>query len=345
MKANITKPPNRAREILKMVIEDFVRTAHPVASKRLKEEYSIELSAASIRNTLHSLEEVGLLGHIHTSSGRIPTDFGYRYYVDELLESKMASESMQQIAMDELAAASSNVERLFQITANSLAQLNHLFGFAILSANSQSKLTDLDLVKLSSGQVLLVVGFKSEKVKTVLLNLSMGIKDSLVEMVASILRERLVGLTVSEIIKTIGDRLRDQSLFDNEIIQVIIENVEDYFPISTEDEIFSSAKDQLWQHPEFSEPDDMQSMIATLDNSEAIRKSVNLSNESEGLTIAIGSENPDHSMQSCSVVTKSIVLGENSASFGVIGPTRMNYAEVLTALNLFSSTIDKLSHA
>jgi heat-inducible transcriptional repressor len=257
----------------------------------------------------------------------------------------MASESMQQIAIDELAVASSNVERLFQITANSLAQLNRLFGFAILSANSQSKLTDLDLVKLSSGQVLLVVGFKSEKVKTVLLNLSMGIKDSLVEMVASILRERLVGLTVSEIIKTIGDRLRDQSLVDNEIIQVIIENVEDYFPISSEDEIFSSAKDQLWQHPEFSEPDDMQSMIATLDNSEAIRKSVNLSNESESLTIAIGSENPDHSMQSCSVVTKSIVLGESSACFGVIGPTRMNYAEVLTALNLFSSTIDKLSHA
>ena len=99
----------------------------------------------------------------------------------------------------------------------------------------------------------------------------MGIKDSLVEMVASILRERLVGLTVSEIIKTIGDRLRDQSLFDNEIIQVIIENVEDYFPISNKDEIFSSTKDQLWQHPEFSEPDNMQSMIATLDNSEAIR--------------------------------------------------------------------------
>ena len=345
MTANITQPPIRAREILKMVIEDFVRTAHPVASKRLKEEYSIELSAASIRNTLHSLEEVGLLGHIHTSSGRIPTDFGYRYYVDELLESKMASESMQQIAMDELTAASSNVERLFQITANSLAELNRLFGFAILSANRQSKLTDLDLVKLSSGQVLLVVGFKSEKVKTVLLNLSMGIKDSLVEMVASILRERLVGLTVSEIIKTIDDRLRDQSLFDNEIIQVIIENVEDYFPISNEDEIFSSTKDQLWQHPEFSEPDDMQSMIAALDNSEAIRKSVNLSDESEGLTIAIGSENPDHSMQSCSVMTKSIALGENSACFGVIGPTRMNYAEVLTALNLFSSTIDKLTHA
>ena len=124
MTTNITEPPIRAREILKMVIEDFVRTAHPVASKRLKEEYSIELSAASIRNTLHSLEEVGLLGHIHTSSGRIPTDFGYRYYVDELLESRMASESMQQIAMDELAAASSNVERLFQITANSLAELN-----------------------------------------------------------------------------------------------------------------------------------------------------------------------------------------------------------------------------
>ena len=70
---------SRGRTILKMVIEDFVRTAHPVASKRLKDKYNIELSSASIRNTLHSLEEVGLLNHIHTSSGRIPTDIGYRY--------------------------------------------------------------------------------------------------------------------------------------------------------------------------------------------------------------------------------------------------------------------------
>ena len=91
MKADITQPSDRDKAILKMVIEDFVDTAHPVASKRLKEEYNLELSPATIRNTLHFLEEVGLLSHIHTSSGRIPTDFGYRFYVDELLESKMAS--------------------------------------------------------------------------------------------------------------------------------------------------------------------------------------------------------------------------------------------------------------
>ena len=345
MKADITQPSDRDKAILKMVIEDFVDTAHPVASKRLKEEYNLELSPATIRNTLHFLEEVGLLSHIHTSSGRIPTDFGYRFYVDELLESKVASESMRQIAMDELAAASFNVERLFQITANSLAQLNHLFGFAILLVDSRRKLTNLDLVKLSSGQVLLVLGFKSEKVRTVLLNLSLEIKDSLIEMVASILRERLIGLSVSDITKTIGNRLRGQSIFESEIIQVIIENAEDYFSVSSEDEIFSSTKDQLWQHPEFSEPDNMQSMINALDNSKTIRSSVDMSAESASLTVAIGSENSAQSMHSCSVVTKSMVLGENSACFGVIGPTRMNYAEVLTVLDLFASTIEKLNHA
>lgn len=345
MTSDLTTPSGRERAILKIVVDDFVRTAHPVASKRLKEKYGVELSPASIRNTLHSLEEVGLLSHLHTSSGRVPTDFGYRYYVDELLESKVASESLRRRAMEELTTASTSVERLLQITANSLAQLNKLFGFTILSADDKSELTDLDLVQLSSGQVLLVVGFKSEQVKTVVLNLSMEMRGSAVEMVASMLRERLVGLTVSEIRDTIGDRLRDRHLFDSEIVQVIIANAEEYFAVSLDDEIYASSKDQLWQHPEFGELADMQSMISTLDDTETIRSSAGLSVVEGGVGITIGSENADHTMQSCSVVTKTINVGGASACLGVIGPTRMDYSEVVTVVNLFASAIDEMIHA
>ena len=213
MTVRATKANERDRTILKMVVEDFVQTAHPVASKRLKDEYSLTLSSASISNTLHGVEEVGLLSHLHTSSGRVPTDIGYRFYVDELLQSMAPSNSVRQIAMKELTAASSNVDRLLQITANSLAQLSNLFGFAVLETEEESELTDLDLVKLSSGQVLMVVGFKSEKVRTVLLNLSLDIKDSLIDMINSLLKERLIGLTVSEITETIGDRLKGCLLY------------------------------------------------------------------------------------------------------------------------------------
>lgn len=334
---------SRGRTILKMVIEDFVRTAHPVASKRLKDKYNIELSSASIRNTLHSLEEVGLLNHIHTSSGRIPTDIGYRYYVDELLELTEPTPSMKKIAMDELLAASSNIDRLLQITANSVAQVSNLFGFALLSAEVRSELTDLNLVKLSSGQILMVVGFKSDKVRTIILNLSMEIKDSLIDTIGSVLRERLVGLNVLEIIETIGDRLKDQRHFDNEIIQVLIQNAHEYFRISEDDQIFVSGKDQLWEHPEFSDPSEMMTMMKMLDNSETIKMSAKIPSDLGQSTIAIGSENPADFMEGCSVAARSINIGFDSISFGIIGPKRMNYGEVVTVLDLYADTIDGLN--
>ena len=314
---------SRGRTILKMVIEDFVRTAHPVASKRLKDKYNIELSSASIRNTLHSLEEVGLLNHIHTSSGRIPTDIGYRYYVDELLELTEPTPSMKKIAMDELLAASSNIDRLLQITANSVAQVSNLFGFALLSAEVRSELTDLNLVKLSSGQILMVVGF--------------------IDTIGSVLRERLVGLNVLEIIETIGDRLKDQRHFDNEIIQVLIQNAHEYFRISEDDQIFVSGKDQLWEHPEFSDPSEMMTMMKMLDNSETIKMSAKIPSDLSHSTIAIGSENPADFMEGCSVAARSINIGFDSISFGIIGPKRMNYGEVVTVLDLYADTIDGLN--
>ncbi|MEE2876984.1 MAG: heat-inducible transcriptional repressor HrcA [Candidatus Neomarinimicrobiota bacterium] len=341
-----TTATDRDRTILKIVVEDFVQTAHPVASKRLKDEYSLHLSPASIRNTLHGLEEAGFLGHLHTSSGRVPTDTGYRFYVDELLGSPVPSSSVQRIAMKELAAASSNADRLLQITANSLGQLSNLFGFAVLEAEEDSELTDLDLVKLSSGQVLMVVGFKSEKVQTVLLNLSLEIKDSLIDMINSLLKERLVGLTVSEITGTIADRLRGQVVFDSELVQVIIENAEEYFAISSENGVFVSSKDQLWQHPEFSSPSDMRIMMRALDNSETIRVSASLPSKDDETILAIGGENPTGAMHDCSVVTRAVGVGEKEViSFGVIGPTRMNYGEVISVLDVFATTITRLKDA
>ncbi len=345
MTASTTKATDRDRTILKMVVEDFVQTAHPVASKRLKDEYSLNLSPASIRNTLHGLEEAGLLSHLHTSSGRVPTDIGYRFYVDELLQSMAPSNSIRLIAMKELTAASSNVDRLLQITANSLAQLSNLFGFAVLEEEEESELTDLDLVKLSSGQVLMVVGFKSEKVRTVLLNLSLEIKDSLIDMINSLLKERLIGLTVSEITETISYRLEGQSLLDSELVQVIIENADEYFSVSPEDEVYVSSKDHLWQQPEFSDPLEMQMIMDTLDSAETIKISASLPSEADETILAIGGENQTDAMHHCSVVTRAIKNGKRSISFGVIGPMRMNYGEVISVMEVFAETMNRIKDA
>ncbi|MDP6456221.1 MAG: heat-inducible transcriptional repressor HrcA [Candidatus Marinimicrobia bacterium] len=332
-------PTDRERDILKLVVEDYIQTASPVPSKRLKDRFNIALSPASIRNTLHALEETGFLNHLHTSSGRVPTDYGYRFYVDELIDLISGPENIKSRMMEELSIVALNVDEILQVTANALAQISNLFGFAYLSSNRNAKLTDLDLVSLSSGHVLLILGFQSDQIKTVVLNVAVEVRDSLMETVSSVLRERLLGLTIKEIRQTIAERLKDQDIFSNEIVQVIIDNVEVYFSTSTTNTVCTSQKDYLLQNPEFSEPREMQSIVTALDNESLLVQSMPVTDTTGEAEVVIGSENRSAAFRDCSVVAGTFEHGELMGRLGIIGPTRMSYKDAQLLVNTFISIV------
>lgn len=332
-------PTDRERDILKLVVEDYIQTASPVPSVRLKERFNIELSPASIRNTLHALEEAGFLGHVHTSSGRVPTDFGYRFYVDELIDLISGTEKIKSRMMEELTTVALNVDEILQLAANALAQISNLFGFAYLSSNRNAKLTDLDLVSLSSGYMLLILGFQSDQIKTVVLNVAVDVRHSHMETVASVLRERLVGLTIQEIRQTIAERLKDQEIYSNEIVQVIIDNAEVYFSNSTTDTVFTSQKDYLLEKPEFSSTGKMQSIVTALDDDSLLVRSLPATDSKGETEVVIGSENRSAALQDCSVVAGTFEHGELVGRLGIIGPTRMSYRDAQLLVNTFISIV------
>jgi len=332
-------PTDRERDILKLVVEDYIQTASPVPSKRLKERFNVALSPASIRNTLHALEEEGFLDHVHTSSGRVPTDFGYRFYVDELIDLISGTEKIKSRMMEELSTVALNVDEILQVAANALAQISNLFGFAYLSSNRNAKLTDLDLVSLSSGYMLLILGFQSDQIKTVVLNVAVDVRDSHMETVASVLRERLVGLTIQEIRQTIAERLKDQDIFSNEIVQVIIDNAEVYFSTLSTNTIFTSQKDYLLQNPEFNSAGKMQSIVTALDDDLLLVQSLPAADSKGETEVVIGSENRSAAFQNCSVVAGTFEHGELVGRLGIIGPTRMSYRDAQLLVNTFISIV------
>lgn len=337
-------PTLREQAILKMVIEDYIKTATPVPSRRLKEKFGIQWSPATIRKALHTLEDTGFLDHIYTSSGRVPTDYGYRFYVDELMDTAEESGQLKSRIMKELSAVASSVEKLIEVTANCLAEISRMFGFVLLDSNRNARLTDIQLVRLSSGSVLLVLGFQSDQIRTVALNLSVEVKVSHIDAVASILRERLLGLTIDTIQRTISERLKDQSVYDSEIVQVLIENREDYFSPFEGRYIFTSQKDYLLGHPEFRDSEIVHSIVSTLDNHDALANSVWNSEATEQTRTFIGQENVATALQSCSVVTKQISCGDLLGELGVIGPTRMSYRDVHTLVETLSRVVYQLLH-
>ncbi|MFQ6616035.1 MAG: heat-inducible transcriptional repressor HrcA [Fidelibacterota bacterium] len=336
-------PSERERTILKMVIEDYIETAHPVPSARLKQKFRIAWSPATIRSVLHTLDEVGLLDHVHVSSGKIPTDSGYRFYVEELMDKISESEIVKAQIVSELSAVAQNVDMILQITADTLARLSQLFGFAFLDLGSSTALTDLELIPMSSGRLLLVLGFESQHVKTAVLTISARVKESQLETITSVLRERLLGLSIGKIQSSIGDRLKNDEVYSSDLVQVIVKNARSYFAPSESPRILISQKDYLLQNPEFSDTDTVQSIVSVLDDSATLMKSISeVLPDVDQTTLSIGKENPESALRHCSVVTRRFELGSVTGHLGVIGPTRMSYRDIYALVSTLSRTIPSL---
>ena len=253
---------DRENLILKTTIEDFISSGIPISSQKLYQRYFHSISPATIRNTLAALEKKGLLKHMHTSSGRLPTDSGYRYYVDTLIQENTTSmiDEYDNVS-SRLSAVADNLEDLLQATALMLGKISRLFGVVMVSHQQRSILTDIELVQMASDRIMVVLALKSGFIRSVVLNLNLAIKDSVLEVINQALKERLLGLSLDEIQDTILDRMRETDVYDHEIVQVLIQNSDKHFVISGDKLIYTSSFSQLLDYPEFHEIKKLQTLM------------------------------------------------------------------------------------
>ena len=213
---------DRENLILKTTIEDFISSGVPISSQKLYQRYFHSISPATIRNTLAALEKKGLLKHMHTSSGRLPTDSGYRYYVDTLIQDNTSMIDEYDNVSNKLSAVADNLEDLLQATALMLGKISHLFGVVMVSHQQRSILTDIELVQMASDRIMVVLALKSGFLRSIVLNLDLAIKDSVLEIINQALKDRLLGLSLDEIQDTILDRMREteslEGYFDKYLI-------------------------------------------------------------------------------------------------------------------------------
>ena len=253
---------DRENLILKTTIEDFISSGVPISSQKLYQRYFHSISPATIRNTLAALEKKGLLKHMHTSSGRLPTDSGYRYYVDTLIQDNTSMIDEYDNVSNSLSAVADNLEDLLQATALMLGKISSLFGVVMVSHQQRSILTDIELVQMASDRIMVVLALKSGFIRSVVLNLDLAIKDSVLEIINQALKDRLLGLSLDEIQDTILDRMRETDVYDHEIVQVLIQNSDKHFVISGDKLIYTSSFSQLLDYPEFHEIKKLQTLMA-----------------------------------------------------------------------------------
>ena len=329
----------REKEILKKTIEDYISFGTPISSQSLHNNYFNQLSAATIRNSLAKLEQTGMLKSIHTSSGKVPTDNGYRYYVDSLIAENTSTIQEYDNIAQKLSDASDNLEDLLQATAYMLGKISRLFSMVIISKQQKNILNEIELLHLSSERIMLVLGLDSGFIRSIVLNLNITINNSSLKFINEALKDRLLGLSLDEIQSSIKERLKESQYFDHEIVQILVQDPNKHFKISGEKLVYTSPFYQLLDYPEFHEINKLKTLMSYI-HDKSMEEYFNKYLLDGGNSIIIGKEIGDSNFNNCSIISEPFENNNINGQMLVLGPKRIPYKNIKRILTNFTDIIN-----
>lgn len=339
---------DREKEVLKYVVENYIRIASPIGSRSVSKQADLNLSSATIRNVMSDLEDMNLLDTPHTSAGRIPTDKGYRYYVDMLMDREklnLQEEFHLKNRFDEKNLHILESQDLYFETSRILGKVTHLLSIVTQPQLSKGIFDKFEFVNLASNKILVVMNIKSGIVKTVIMEIDSEISKSKLENLSSFLNERLHGLTLDQIRESIVERVNDYKFQEPELIQLFINSIDKlYTEEETGNKIYVGGTGDLITQPEFVNPKNFKEIIDLAEDKNLVIHIFQNSKQTDNeVLISIGSENDDEKLKNYSVVTTSYKVGNVKGNIGVIGPKRMNYARMISLLQYTSKIINEKS--
>jgi len=342
----MTQEPNeREKTVLRYLIHDFIETATPIGSRYISKRHEdvLGLSSASIRNVLSDLEYLGYLNHPHTSAGRVPTDLGYRFYLDKLMEMEEISSSEKKTIRKNLDPPSVETDDLLRETSKILGKISRQLCFVAGPQISSGLFEKMELVQVTTNRLMVILSVKSGIVRTILMEVFSEIPREKLDEVARTMNERLGGLTIAEIRETFSERVKDVSIEETGLIRLFIDSVDKLFSGSRIEKIHIGGAETVVLQPEFVNPKDLRGVVELINNEEIIIHVLE-KNESlpEQVRVTIGKENNEGKLEPYSILTSSYALGDVTGTIGVIGPKRMAYARMIPLVNYVARTISEL---
>ena len=341
MQENLT---NREKEVLRYIVENFIKYAMPVGSRAISKQTDLNLSSATIRNVMSDLEELDFLETPHTSAGRKPTDKGYRFYVDSLMNKDTLNKSEINFIKSQLEDSKTSIvdnEDLFLETSRILGKISHQLAVVTQPFLSSGIFAKLELVNISSTKILVILNIQSGYVRTVMMEVDTEVSRDKLDRLSGFLNERLQGLTLKQIRESFEERVCDYKYEEPELIQMFINSIDKlYYDEEKGRKIFVSGTGDIITQPEFDDPKNFKSIIdLTEDKNLVVHIFQNSSKGGDEVTISIGSENQERKLRDYSVVCTSYNFGEIKGNIGIIGPKRMNYKKMISLIEYTSKLI------
>ncbi len=333
----------RSQNILDAIVKDYIASAEPVGSRAISRKYNFNLSPASVRNVMADLEEMGLLCSPHTSSGRIPTRKGFKYYIDTLLEVRdLKPEEKEQLSQN-YRFQNMKMEDIMQEVGRVLSHLSHYTGLVMAPKFISTVFRQIEFVRLSHGRVLMIYVSETGLVqnKVIEADPSLTVRD--LEQISNYLNSELNGLSIQEIRDKLKRELREDRVSYDRLKKQALSLSCNALQDEVEDQLYVAGASLMLGQPEFSTPEQMQRLIETFESKKQLLELLDRSQSAQGVQIFIGSESSHIDLEGCSLITSTFSNQKGAiGTLGVIGPVRMNYSQVVPIVDFTAQLVSRV---
>ena len=329
----------RKKKILQAVIDEYVNTAEPVSSAALVEKYGLNYSSATVRNELAELEKSGYLDKTHTSSGRVPSEKGYRFYVDELIkEDDISLEEMKYI-QSKLSTKVNEIEDLAKIATSTLSEITHYTTVAVGPKVETQLIEEIKFVLLGTRMLMVVIVTDSGLVKETIIKYDEDITQSQIETLNNLFNSKLKGKPLSKIDKPMEEYILSEINYSIDVIKPIIDQINKI--VDEAETIYLEGANKAFDLPEFKSLELAKNFVNVLDEKEVMLDILD-SGMAKDINVYIGDENYKEELKDFSVVTFKHSIGDKElGTIGIIGPKRMNYSKVISVMKYISKKISE----
>ena len=323
----------RKKRILQAIIDDYIDTAEPIGSRTIARKHELGLSSATIRNEMADLEEMGFLAQPHTSAGRIPSDKGYRLYVDKLMPVHDLSVEELEKLKTEMELRINELSHLLRQASVVLSRFTKYTSMMITPQLNDSTIKAIQVVPIKQGKALIIVVNNADIVRNGLVKISEYIKPEALIRISSILNNKLSGFAIHQVnLHMIRDMGRELGV-SGEILLPILDGVAECIEKMDSQEVFVEGTTNILNYPEFRDVSKAREFMNLIEEKTSIGKALVETVGSEDISVRIGTENDLSSIKACSLITIDYNIGNGlNGTIGIIGPTRMEYPKVISSM-------------
>ncbi|MFW5787819.1 MAG: heat-inducible transcriptional repressor HrcA [Halanaerobiales bacterium] len=336
---------DRKKEILKAIIQEHIITAEPVGSRTLSKNYDFGVSSATIRNEMADLEDMGYLEQPHTSAGRIPSDKGYRYYVDVLMDQQKVISTNLQRSIKQLYKEEKDIKDIISETVKMLSNLIHYTALISEPQLKESRIRKVQVIEVARKSLMIILITDTGMVNNKLIHLEKELNNRQVRYINRYLSDRLENKKLStldqEFMKKLEGEIKKRLSISKKLLDLINKELE-VLVDPADLQIYLGGTSYILEQPEFNDLDALKQVMRILDQEDVLRKLIGNVSE-EGIEVKIGRENNLEEIQNCSLVVATYSLEDKAiGKIGVIGPTRMEYPRVISTVDFVADVLGEI---